>query len=239
MIGVFDSGLGGLTVFNAIRTYAPKADLVYFGDTKNAPYGNKTKEEVKKLAAESIQKLMDEGAVEIVSACNSISISLDAPLLTSLSLSKENIIEMVGPTIQDLKNREEKNILLCATQITIDSGVYQDRLKGIGKKVEELPLPELVSYIESGKNREEVQKLLEKYKQAQGQVSADLILLGCTHYPLVADVFEEVFSIPTYNPANAVAREVLSRFNCDGEGKEKISFSKETKQTQRYTKRTP
>lgn len=239
MIGVFDSGLGGLTVYKAIRAYAPKADLIYFGDTKNAPYGNKSKEEVKKLAAESIQKLVDEGATEIVSACNSISISLDAPLLDTLNLSPERTIEMVEPTVQDLKNNSASTILLCATQITIDSGVYQKKLSNIGKKVIELPLPDLVSYIESGKSEEEIKKLLEKYKEGANIFPAELILLGCTHYPLVQNLFEEVFSLPTYNPAASVAKEVLTKFNCEGEGREKILFSKDTTQTELYTKRTP
>lgn len=239
MIGVFDSGVGGLTVYRAIRSYAPKADIIYLGDTKHAPYGNKTKDEVKELAKENIKKLLDEGATEIVSACNSISISLDGPLLDASGLSSKEIIEMVGPTVQDIKQREEQVVLLCATQITIDSGVYQEKLSAVGKKVIELPLPDLVSYIESGKSEEEIKKLLEKYKGEKDVSSAEIVLLGCTHFPLVQNLFEEVFGLPAYNPAFAVAKEVLAKFNCDGEGKEKILFSKETRQTQEYTKRTP
>lgn len=236
MIGVFDSGLGGLTVLEAIRRYAPKADIVYFGDTKNAPYGNKTKEEVKKLTILGIQKLLDVGATEIVSACNSVSISLDPSMLSVLSLSPEDIIEMIGPTVRDLKDRPEKNIRICATLLTIDSGVYQARLSDIGKSVTEMPLPELVSYIEAGK---EVAPLLKKYFAGIDTAKEDLILLGCTHFPLVEESFREVCSVHTYNPASAVAREVASQFSCEGSGSTTYLFSKETPQTREYTKRTP
>ena len=239
MIGVFDSGLGGLTVLDVIRAYAPKADIVYFGDTKNAPYGNKTREEVRALTITGIQKLLDEGATQIVSACNSVSISLDLPILDALSLDSDDVIEMVGPTVRALKEKKETRILLCATAITIASGVYQERLTNIGKEVTELPLPLLVSYIESGRSTEDVEKLLQKYLSGQDIQEQDLILLGCTHFPLVEESFKKVFSPPVYNPASAVAREVVAKFNCEGSGNIQYLFSKETKQTKAYTKRTP
>lgn len=238
MIGVFDSGLGGLTVLDAIRAYAPKADLLYFGDTKNAPYGNRTREEVRRLTINGVQKLLDEGATQIVSACNSVSISLDAPILDALSLDADDIIEMVGPTVRALKERDENRILLCATAITIASGVYQEKLTNIGKEITELPLPLLVSYIESGKSTEDIEKLLQKYISEKDISKQDLVLLGCTHFPLVEESFKKVFSIPIYNPASAVAREVAAKFNSEGNGSVQYLFSKETKQTKAYTKRT-
>jgi len=239
MIGVFDSGLGGLTVLDAIRAYAPKADIVYFGDTKNAPYGNKTREEVRALTIAGIQKLLDEGATQIVSACNSVSISLDSPILDALSLDSDDVIEMVGPTVRALKEKNETRILLCATAITIASGVYQERLTNIGKKVTELPLPLLVSYIESGKSREDIENLLQKHSREKDFSKQDLLLLGCTHFPLVEESFKKVFSLPVYNSASAVAREVAAKFNCEGSGNVQYLFSKETNQTKIYTKRTP
>lgn len=241
MIGVFDSGIGGLSVLRAIRTRSPQADIVYFGDTKNAPYGNKSEEEVKKLSIENIQKLFSEGATEIVSACNSISIALDAPLLSTLSLSEHNFIEMVEPTVSAIKERKERSILLCATNVTIHSGMYQRSFAGLGKQVVTLPMPELVKYIESGKDKEDIKTLLHSYFKTVDLSKHELILLGCTHYPLVLDLFEEVLeelhaSVLVYNPSAAVAAEVAIKFNCEGGGKTTLLFSKETEQTKKTQK---
>src|SRR3984885_15488343 len=99
MIGVFDSGVGGLTVLRAMRDAFPSIDVVYFGDTKNAPYGERSREELSLLTTEGIRLLLDRGATDIVSACNSTSASLAISLYDALSLSPKQLIEMVGPTV--------------------------------------------------------------------------------------------------------------------------------------------
>ena len=118
MIGIFDSGSGGLTVLRELRARAPDADIIYFGDIKNAPYGNKSREELGALTVLGIQKLIDAGATEIISACNSVSVSIVLPMFELLDLPKTHIIEMVGPTVAAFRGTDARPLVL-ATQATV------------------------------------------------------------------------------------------------------------------------
>src|ERR1700753_3846841 len=111
MIGIFDSGVGGLTVLRALRARMPRADVVYFGDTKHAPYGNRSREDIVSLTKDAFALLRREGADSIVSACNSVSVTLALPL------ASERVVEMVGPTVRALSG-SEKRIGLAATAAT-------------------------------------------------------------------------------------------------------------------------
>src|SRR3989344_6076418 len=99
MIGVFDSGVGGLTVLKAMRDVYPSIDVVYFGDTKNSPYGKKSGKELSALTVAGIRFLLEHGATTLVSACNSVSASLAVSLYDVLSIKSSQLIEMVGPTV--------------------------------------------------------------------------------------------------------------------------------------------
>src|SRR4051812_29736626 len=122
MIGIFDSGSGGLTVLKAIRDVLPSADVLYMGDIKNAPYGSRSREELSKLTVEAIKLLQARGANRIVSACNSVSASLAVSIFDIFSLDSTQLIEMVGPTVASFKGSNAR-ILLCATPATVDSGI--------------------------------------------------------------------------------------------------------------------
>ncbi|MCE9541626.1 hypothetical protein K8R03_03675 [Candidatus Kaiserbacteria bacterium] len=129
MIGVFDSGVGGLTVLKAMRDVYPSIDVVYFGDTKNAPYGKKSGAELSALTVAGIRFLLDHGATTLVSACNSVSASLAVSLYDVLSIKSTQLIEMVGPTVSAFKGSSER-VALCATTATIESGMYQNAFLG-------------------------------------------------------------------------------------------------------------
>jgi glutamate racemase len=125
MIGIFDSGSGGLTVLKTVRERMPSADILYFGDIKNAPYGEKPHGELGALTVRAIELLQKRGAESIVSACNSVSASLAISLFDALSLAPGHLIEMVGPTVSAFKDSPER-ILLTATPATIGSEIYQN-----------------------------------------------------------------------------------------------------------------
>ena len=108
MIGIFDSGVGGLSVLKAIRERMPHADILYFGDTKNAPYGLKSPAELSQLTAQAIMRLRAGGADHIVSACNSVSASLVSSLFDVLAFTPRDLIEMVGPTVAQFKDSSER-----------------------------------------------------------------------------------------------------------------------------------
>lgn len=208
MIGVFDSGVGGLTVLRAMRDVYPSLDAVYFGDIKNAPYGMRTREELSMLTVDGIRFLLDHKANTIVSACNSVSASLAISLYDVLSLGQIQVIEMVGPCVSAFKGSGAR-IALCATSATILSGMYQNAFRMIGKDIRAIAIPELAGAIERG----EAETYDGYIRDALSEVpsdSYDVLVLGCTHYPLAAGAFRAVIGerITLYDPAKAVADRV-------------------------------
>lgn len=208
MIGIFDSGSGGLTVLKTIRAVMPSADILYFGDIKNAPYGSKTNSELSQLTVRAIELLQKRGADSIVSACNSVSASLAISLFDALSLAPTQLIEMVGPTVSSFKNSSDR-LLLTATPATIDSEIYQNAFRMIGKEIETVAIPDLASAIEFGKSEEEIEQIVRDAFREVKIESFDVLILACTHYPLVTEVFERVLgATPLFDPALAVAERV-------------------------------
>ena len=208
MIGIFDSGVGGLTVLKAIRDVYPSIDVVYFGDTKNAPYGVKSREELSALTVGGIRFLLDHGANTIVSACNSVSASLAVSLYDVLSLSSTQLIEMVGPCVSSFKGSNAR-VALCATRATIESGICQDAFRMIGKEIQAISIPELAGAIEKGEGDVIYEKYIRTAFASVPPDSYDVLVLGCTHFPLVIDAFRRVLgNIVIFDPAEAVAERV-------------------------------
>ncbi len=210
MIGIFDSGSGGLTVLKAIRKIVPSADILYFGDIKNAPYGSKSREELSELTVHAMQTLLTRGATTMVSACNSLSASLAISLFDVLNLDKSHLFEMVGPTVRFFKDSPER-ILICATPATIQSGIYQNAFKMIGKSITTCAMPDLAGLIEFGASEVEIEKNIQQALKGVDTASIDVILLSCTHYPLVEEIFKKVLGkskTVLFDPAEEVARRV-------------------------------
>lgn len=212
MIGVFDSGIGGLTVLRTIREKLPSADIVYFGDTKHAPYGLRSREDLSRLTMEGLSLLGTHGATSIVSACNSVSASLVISLFDMINLVPSHIIEMVGPTVSYLKDTDLP-IVLAATPATVDSGIYQNGFRMIGKEVEVIMIPELAGAIEQDLPEEEIEHIIREAFSSSVYISG-LLVLACTHYPLVLNVFQRVLGekVLIFDPAVAVAERVERRF---------------------------
>lgn len=210
MIGVFDSGSGGLTVLRAIRTVLPSADIVYFGDIAHAPYGLRSREELTELTLNAIHILQREGATTIVSACNSVSASMAVSLFDVFDLEIQQLIEMVGPTVSALRGTDSR-LLVCATPATVLSGMYQHAFKMIGKDVTMCPLPNLAGFIESGTPSEVIDHDVREALSAYAPSTYDTVLLCCTHYPLVKDSFARACgtSVEIVDPAHAVAERVM------------------------------
>lgn len=213
MIGIFDSGCGGLTVLRAIRNRLPSVDIVYFGDTKHAPYGGKSREELSLRTIEAIQLLQSRGATSIVSACNSVSASLAISLFDTLSFSPDRLIEMVGPTASAFRDSDAR-ILLCATAATVDSEIYQNAFHMLGKDIKTVVIPELAGAIERSAPPQEIEDSIRTAFTAVDTGAFDVLVLACTHYPLVADVFRRVLGdvIAIVDPAEYVAERVERKF---------------------------
>ena len=208
MIGVFDSGSGGLTVLRTIRERLPSADIVYFGDIKNAPYGSKPHDELFALTLESIDFLKARGATRIVSACNSISTALAMSLADVRSVTLFDFIEMVGPTVSAFK-KSDARILLCATPATVRSKMYRHVFQMIGKNIHQVAIRDLAGAIENGAPVGEIEQMIAEAFAEIDHREYNTLILACTHYPLVADSFRRVLGdIDLFDPAEAVAHRV-------------------------------
>jgi glutamate racemase len=216
MIGIFDSGSGGLSVLKAMRQVMPRADVVYFGDIKNAPYGLKTQEELSLLTEHAISLLHGEKADHIVSACNSVAASLVISLSDRIAFTPSDIIEMVGPTVAHFRDSHKK-LALCATPATIDSSIYQNAFQLIGQEVQYIAIKDLAGAIESGASNTEIQQIIRAaFSEREG---FDTLILACTHYPLVRQAFEQALpGVDIFDPSMVVAERVRDAFPTEIEG---------------------
>ena len=230
MIGIFDSGSGGLTVLRAIRNRLPSSDFLYFGDIRNAPYGEKSREELSRLTINGIRVLQARGATSIVSACNSVSASLAISLFDSLGLAQQNLIEMVGPTVNYFKDFK-KPVLLAATPATILSELYQSAFRMLGIEIDTIAIPKLAGAIEFGVSAADQERLIAAAFATYDMQKYGALILACTHYPLSLASFRKVLGdIPFFDPAEAVAARVKRQLWPQevGDGKLRLLVSEDT-----------
>ncbi|MDO5746093.1 MAG: glutamate racemase [Actinomycetaceae bacterium] len=189
-IGIFDSGLGGLTVARAVMDVLPQENLLYVGDTLNTPYGNKPLSQVRQYALRIMDSLVERGVKMLVIACNTASAAVlpDARERYSEALDIP-VVEVIRPAATHaIEVSRSGKIGVIGTQATIMSEVYQDALAVMpGVEVSAAACPQFVDFVESGQTtgplvREACAKYLQPLKQAQ----VDTVVLGCTHYPLLA-----------------------------------------------------
>lgn len=226
-IGVFDSGIGGLTVARVIREIMPKEGIVYLGDTANVPYGDKSKKELIKLASQVVKFLLDKDVKVIVAACNtSSSVSLpfvaqDCPV---------PLLGMIKPGAQDaVRSTRHGRIGVLATQATVKSLAYTREIKSLNPEVEviEVGCPELVPLVEKGTiDGPQAEKTVGQYLDILRIHKVDTVVLGCTHYPFLRPVISKIWpEVSLVDPAYAVARELkkllaeLGLGRREGEGK--------------------
>ena len=206
MIGIFDSGVGGLTVLKALRETLPSADVLYFGDTGNAPYGLRSRRELAELSVAGLQLLHERGANNIISACNSVSVSLAVSLFDTFAVGPSHLIEMVGPAVAYFKGSPVR-IVLAATPATVESDIYQSGFRMIGKEIEAVPIGELAGAIEQGASDDEKERIIREALDDISFEHDDVLVLACTHYPLALQSFRKVLgdNVLIFDPAYAVA----------------------------------
>ncbi|MBO6516498.1 MAG: glutamate racemase [Bacteroidia bacterium] len=191
-IGVFDSGIGGLTVASAIKQHHPNQQIIYFGDTAHLPYGEKSADHIKRYIKAISAFLFSNGCDQLVVACNSASSVLDDMEALPNFSSITNVIDPVINAIQ--KHRTIKRVGVIGTKRTIDSGVYVERLKARRPDLEvhTLATPLLAPMIEEGFIRNDIAKhTIHEYLSELPEV--DALILGCTHYPLIKNEINAFF----------------------------------------------
>ena len=185
-IGVFDSGVGGLTVARAIRALLPHEDIVYFGDTLHLPYGEKSKEAIERYSNEITSFLRSRGAKCVLIACNSASANAQESL--HLLFPDTIFINVIDPVIEKVKNDHCLHIGVIGTKATMRSEAYQKKLKNAlpNAKITAKPTPLLAAMIEEGFTSGAVaQSVINAYIENDEVIQGDALILGCTHYPLI------------------------------------------------------
>jgi glutamate racemase len=190
-LGVFDSGLGGLTVVRALREALPGEDIIYLGDTARVPYGTKGPATVVKYALGCARHLVGRGVKAIVIACNTVSAVAPDRLRIELDLPVLGVIEPGARAAVEATRVGRIGVL--ATAATIASGAYPRAISALSTRAEVIgePAPLLVPLAEEGWTEGEVPRLAaRRYLEPLARGRADVIVLGCTHYPLLRPVIE-------------------------------------------------
>lgn len=193
-IGVFDSGVGGVSVLSELISVMPNEDFLYFGDSYNAPYGTKSNDEILKLSKACTKKLLDMGAKAIVIACNTA---------TSVAVKhlreKYSSIPIIGiePAIKPAAEyKKNSKILVMATPMTLKKEKFRNLMKNFSDNDEIIPLPcpGLVELIEQGKtDGVETTDFLKNLLSPYFDKNIDSVVLGCTHYPFVKEAVKKTF----------------------------------------------
>ncbi|MBV9179948.1 MAG: glutamate racemase, partial [Acidobacteria bacterium] len=212
IIGVFDSGFGGLTVLKALVERVPAAEYLYFGDTARLPYGSKSSETVARYACEAGRFLEQQGAELLVVACNTA---------TALALDKIEqatsikVLGVINPGVERAASSSDcRKVVVIGTEATISSHAYQKALLNCQVEAREKACPLLVPLIEEGwvdhPVTEQVAQLYLTEAFNDGFRSADVLLLGCTHYPLIKPLLRRVVpeGVRLVDSAESVAQAV-------------------------------
>lgn len=207
-IGLFDSGVGGLTVLNTIQALLPNENIIYVGDNKNCPYGNKTKEQLFQYASRIIEYFISCDVKLVVLACNTTS----ANVLEELQLNYPNIklIGVIDATCKDAIEKQVQKPLVIATQATISSNKYAILLKELDNQVDvqSLATPLLVPLVESGMYKEGIYETLHSYLDVYSK-EIDGIILGCTHYPILKQQIKVVLpNITIVSSSEAIGKQI-------------------------------
>lgn len=189
-IGIFDSGIGGLTVARAINDLLPNESLLYFGDTAHLPYGEKSPELIRRYSSRITQHLVESGCKAIVVACNSASSNAIEAIVKAAGPNM-SVIDMVTPVIRLISAEDGcQSVGLIGTRATIASGLYGETMNQLNSNITLVSraTPLLASAIEEGFFNDSIPgAVLEAYFADDSFKNIDSMILGCTHYPLVRE----------------------------------------------------
>ena len=196
-IGVFDSGLGGLTSIPHLLASLPQERVIYFGDTARTPYGSKAISTIKHYTSQIGDFLVSKDVKMLVIACNTISATCLEDLRSRFP--QLPILGIIEPTVQKVAQscNEENNVGIIATKVTTSSGVYTDRIRELNPtlKVFDIATPAFVPLIEEGIIENKIMDLTIKYYMEDfiRENNIDTLVLGCTHYPIIRKNIERLY----------------------------------------------
>lgn len=196
-IGIFDSGIGGLTVAHAIKNELPNENLIYFGDTAHLPYGDKSTATIQAYAIKIADFFLQQKCKVIVIACNSASAAAN-DLLKEYVASRATIINVIDPMVDYVSQHQTgKTVGVIGTKQTINSQIYPDSITSMnaGVEVKSLATPLLVPMIEEGFLHNRIaHDVIDKYLGDETISGIDSLVLGCTHYPIIKDELKDFYN---------------------------------------------
>ena len=220
-IGVFDSGVGGLTVLHECLVSLPHEDFVYLGDTGRFPYGQRGSDELERFARELAERLLDEQAKLLVVACNAAT-SAALPVLREELAGRVGVVGVVDPESR-LAAQATRNgrVGLLATPATVASGAYERALAQAAPAASLVPVacPELAPLIQAGGEWDErVVAAVESYSAPLRAAGIDVVILGCTHYPLVRPIIQRALGrgVEIVSSGQAIADDVEAALTAAG-----------------------
>ena len=218
-IGVFDSGVGGISVLREMVKIMPNEDFIYFGDSANAPYGTKTTEEVRALTIAKVEDFLKIPIKACAIACNS---ATSAAVRVLREMYPDLPLVGIEPALKPAATyKRHPRVLVLATPMTIK----EDKFRFLFEKYEEiatiykLPCPGLMEYVESGQiDSPEVKNFLEKLLMPYRDGSIDAVVLGCTHYPFVRHIIGQILGpgVTIFDGSEGTAREMKRRIEVAG-----------------------
>lgn len=218
-IGVFDSGVGGLTVVREVMRQLPGENVIYFGDTARVPYGSKSKQTVLKYSRQIVRFLMTKNVKAIVIACNT------ASALALEEIKDEIDVPIIGVVLPGahmaVKMTKTKNIGVIGTDATIKSGIYNEYISRLDPEVTVVgkACPLFVPLVEEGLLEDRItDDMVERYLSELKTYNVDSLVLGCTHYPLLMNPIKRYMgeSVSLVNPAYETAKELKNMLKENG-----------------------
>lgn len=195
ILGIFDSGLGGLTVLKEILKDNIYDKIVYFGDTLRLPYGEKDKDTLFALTKNDISFLRQKGAEEIVIACGTVSTNVLDEIKNNYDFKIIGVVDIACKEATQITKNNKVGII--ATPATVKTNVFTNKIKAINKDIEvyEIPCQKFTPLIENRKkDSKEMEKAIEEYLGSLKENEIDTLILGCTHYPIIEDKINDYFN---------------------------------------------
>jgi len=220
-IGIFDSGVGGLTVFKEIVKNSPQADVVYLGDTARLPYGPKSSDTIKRYFEQNVKFLKTQNVDHIIVACNSASTVIDQ---MKLDLPVDGVITIGAK--KAVKQTQNLRIGVIGTAATIKAGAYVKEIKNIKPQIEvfQQACPLLVPLVEENMIIDEVTTImLKRYLEPLIRSNIDTLILGCTHYPIIKKSIQQIVGDKIHLIDSAEAMGIyLKELGIEGNGEHQI-----------------
>jgi glutamate racemase len=218
-IGIFDSGIGGLTVTQAIVKQLPNENIIYFGDTAHLPYGDKSTSAIQAYAIKITDLLLKQHCKMIVIACNSAS-TASYDLVREHVGSRAIVMNVIDPLIHHLRDHHpNKHLGLIGTRQTVNSNIYKHKIDNLncGISLTSLATNLLASAIEEFGNSKAIDSLLSEYLSHASLNQLDALILACTHYPVIKNKIEQYFNhqLQIIDPSDIVAHAVKKRLETE------------------------